>query len=358
MRTSLKATTPRTATRALLVLLLAALPASAQSFAGSAAFGGSGVFSDGLDPAGNPARFDRAPAGVYLGGDLGDLKPRGEARALEDLLAAGGDPARLAPALQALEDRPWALRERAYGLAWAGTGGLRLGYTREDLRGSFAAVDPAALTATLDARQAVVDRLYAGAGSLAGTTAFGFKVRLERVRFGQAAFATAPGPGQRLLTDAQAPLDGVDRTSSVTSATLDLGLVQALGSRARFGLTLDRVAGRWFGDLHEQPLGRAGLQVDLGASVQLAVESDLNAVERLPLPVKRRVASANLRLALSGGSFLTVGAERRRYADGPASTVLGASLHLQLAPLQLAFGLRFGDDHPLAAAAIRLPGAP
>ncbi|HEU4952765.1 MAG TPA: hypothetical protein VFT46_12520 [Holophagaceae bacterium] len=345
-------------TRALLVFLLAALPAAAQSFTDRPALGGSSVFSEGLDPAGNPARFDRATRGVYLGGDLGDLKPRGEAQALEDLVGAGGDPARLAPALQALEDRPWALRERAYGLAWAGAGGLRFGYSREDLRGSFATVDPASLTATLDARQAVVDRLYAGAGSLAGTTAFGFKVRLERVRFGQATFATAPGPGQRLLADPQAPLDGVDRTGSVTSATLDLGLVQDLGRRARFGLTLDRLAGRWFGDLHEQPLGRAGLQVDLGPSLQLAVESDLNAVERLPLPVKRRVASASLRLALSGRSFLTVGGERRRYADGPASTILGAALHLQLSPLQVALGFRFDDDRPFAAAALRLPGAP
>lgn len=312
--------------RAVLVLLLAASPILAQSFADGTALGGSSVFSSGENPRANPARFDQMPDGVYLAGDLGDLKPRGAT-----------DPT----------SPPWALREKTYGLAWAWTGGVRFGFTHEDLRGIFATTDSAVPQISLDARQAVVDRIYAGAGSQAGHTALGFTARLERVRSGQA----APG-------DPEVALDGVGLGHSVTSVTLDAGLIQELNPRFRFGLTLDRIAPRRFGDLKEDPQARAGLQVDLAPSLKLSFESDLNAAERLPLPVKRRIVAASLRMEVSSTAFFTLGAERRRYEGAPQSTVFGAAFHLRLAPLALSLGLRFGDDHPLAAAAFRLPGAP
>jgi hypothetical protein len=211
---------------------------------------------------------------------------------------------------------------------------------------------------SLDARQAVVDRLYAGAGSQAGRTALGFTVRVERVRFGQETLALLPAPGQTPLGDPEAPLDGAGFANTVTSATLDAGLVQELSQRFRFGITLDRIASRRFDDLKEDPQARAGLQVDLTQSMKLSFESDINAAERLPLPVKRRVQGASLRLEVTPSAFLTLGAERRRYAGAPQSTVFGAAFHLRMAPLLLSLGLRFGDDHPLAAAAFRLPGAP
>lgn len=341
-----------------LAAALAALPASAQGFADSPATGGSRIFSEGLDPAGDPARFDRAPSGVYVGGLFGDLKPRGEADALSGVLAAAPDPARLDAALETLQAHPWALRIRSYGLSWARTGGIRFGYTREDLRGSLAEPGPSGLPEALDARQAVIDRLYLGAGSQAGHSALGFTVRLERVRFGAGAYGLPGGSVQPALADPQAPLQGRNLADSVTSATLDAGYVQELGSHARFGLTLDRIASRRFGDLKEDPQGRAGLQVDLGPALSLAVESDLNAAARLPLPVKQRTDSASLRITLGPGTRLMLGAERRRVEGAPASTVFGAAVQVQSAPLVLAFGFRYGDDHPLAALALRLPGAP
>lgn len=343
--------------RRVLLILVAAAPAFAQSFADGSTFGGSRMFSLGADPSANPARFDQLPEGVYLGADLGDLKPRGTKDASDAVLAAESDASLLPSALSAYADHPWAERGKVYGLAWAWTGGIRFGYTHADYRGTFAATDLNLSQLTLDARAVVVDRLYAGAGSQAGKTAFGFTVRLERARFGQQTFALAPSPGQSPLGDPSAPLGGVAFTDSVTSATVDLGLVQELGQGLRFGLTLDRLAPRRFGDLKEDPQGRAGLQMDLGASLKLSVESDLNAAERLPFAVKARTQGASLLIQVTPVAFLTVGAERHRFEGAPTSTVLGAAFHWRAAPLMFSLGFRFGDDRPLASAAFRLPGA-
>ncbi len=343
--------------RTALLLLLAAGPAFAQSFADGSTFGGSRVFSLGADPSANPARFDQLPQGLYLAADLGDLKPRGAKDASDAVLAAESDASLVPSALSSYADHPWTQREKVYGLAWAWTGGIRFGYTRSDLRGTFATTDLGLPQLSLDARAAVVDRLYAGAGSQAGRTAFGFTVRLERARFGQQTFVLAPTPGQTPLGDPSAPLDGVPFTDSVTSATVDLGLVQELGTGARFGLSLDRLTPRRFGDLKEDPQGRAGLQVDLGASLKFSVESDLNAAERLPFAVKARTQGASLLIQVTPAAFLTLGAERHRFAGAPANTVLGAAFHWRAAPLLFSLGFRFGDDRPLASAAFRLPGA-
>src|SRR6185312_4192467 len=74
--------------RAVLLILLAAAPAAAQSFADGTPFGGSSLFSNGENPRANPARFDQMPEGFYLGADLGDLKPRGAHDAADKTLDA------------------------------------------------------------------------------------------------------------------------------------------------------------------------------------------------------------------------------------------------------------------------------
>ena len=342
--------------RTALVLLLAALPASAQSFADDTPFGGSDVFSMGLNPRANPARFDQVLEGLYLGVDAGDLKPRGAHDAATAMITAEADPSQLPSALMKVQSHPWSQRTRSYGLAWAWTGGVRFGYTHEDLRGTYATPDISVGNVTFDARQAVVDRIYVGAGSKAGSSALGFTLRLERVRFGQESLALTPTPGQSPLGDPELPLNGFNTPQGVTSATLDAGYLLDITDHLHFGLTLDRIAGRSFGDLRENPQGRAGLQMDLSSSWKLSFESDLNGAERLPVPVKRRIQAASLHILLSPAASLSLGAERRRFEGAPQSTVVGAALHLTSNPWVFSFGFRFGDDRPLAAAAIRLPG--
>ena len=343
--------------RAALLLLVFTLPASAQSFADGTAFGGSTVFSEGENPRANPARFDKLPEGWYLGADFGDLKPRGASSAADAVASAEQSGGSVAPSLSDLASKPWSTRQRVVGLAWAWDGGIRFGYTHEDLRGTFATVSPAGSNAVLDGQQAVVDRLYAGAGSQAGRSALGFTVRLERVRYGETAFALQPQAGQLPLGDPAAPLNGVGTPHSATSATLDAGYLMNLSEHTSFGFTLDRIASRRFGDLKEDSQVRAGFQAELSPSTKLSLESDLNSAERLPIAVKRRVTALSLRMDLSPTTFFTAGAERRKYEGAPASTVLGAALHLRMAPLVLSLGLRLGDDRPLAAAGLRLPGA-
>ena len=67
-----------TAPRALgLALLAATLPAAAQGALDGPSFGGSRVFSEGLNSLGNPARFDRCLPGWYFSALDGDLKAKG-----------------------------------------------------------------------------------------------------------------------------------------------------------------------------------------------------------------------------------------------------------------------------------------
>ncbi|HJV90548.1 MAG TPA: hypothetical protein VJ623_09605 [Holophagaceae bacterium] len=348
-----------------LVLLLGltlALPARAQAFADGTPFGGSAVFSEGLDPRSNPARFDRVPEGFYLGFEAGDLKPWSTSDAsdsLRDALTAG-DAAAEGRALLRLAARPWATRRRAFGLQWAMEGGVRFAYQHEDLRGSRAEVDLAHLGGALGTNGtqvqgfgATVDRLLAAVGSAAGPSGVGLTARLERVRSGREDFALVPGAGQAALTDPAEALQGRVRDRSTWTFSTDLGATRELNDWIRAGLTLDRLLPRRFGEVNERPQFRAGFQFDLTPLVQFSVEGDLNAAARLPLPQKQRVLAASLRVeGLVRVVSFTFGAERRSL-EGARSTLVGAAVHVRTAPLLWSLGLQLGDDRPLMAGGFR-----
>lgn len=327
----------------LLPLLLAALPLAAQSFGDSPAFGGSSVFSEGLDPMGNSARFDRVPEGWYLGWEGGDWKPRGfrtESDALGQALATG-DTALAASLAADLQAQPAPLRISSTGLEYAGTGGVRfaLGHVLK----TSAALLP---DGTLEARRVVVDRMVTGAGSSSGSSAYGITFRLERVRVGvQDAPEAAPDPALAFA--------GTSR--STLAFTSDAGFTTTLTDGVRFGLTATRLIPRHFWDVYEQPQARAGLELDLGSLARLSVEGDLNKAARLPLPEKQRTLSSSLRILATPTVTLVVGAERRQMADVSA-TLVGASVEVSTAPLRLVFGFQFGDDRPQRALALRIGG--
>ncbi|HEX9080920.1 MAG TPA: hypothetical protein VF768_01515, partial [Holophagaceae bacterium] len=116
-----------------LLALLLPLPLLAQSYGDGPAFGGSRIFSEGLDPLGNSARFDRVPAGWYLGWEGGDWKPRGyqsDSNALAQALASG-DAVTAARLTASLQQTPEPIRSSAYGLEYAGTGGIRFALGEE-----------------------------------------------------------------------------------------------------------------------------------------------------------------------------------------------------------------------------------
>lgn len=327
----------------LLAALLAGLPLAAQSFGDSPAFGGSRVFSDGYDPQGNSARFDRVPAGWYAAWEDGDAKARGfrtDSDALAQAVQAG-DAAATAAALLRLQDTPPPLRRTAYGLEYAATGGLRFAFGREELTGVLTGP---ALSA--EARRAVVDRIVAGAGSASGGSAYGFTFRLEHARVGAGLLPQAPN----------AALGFRDTGPAAWSLTSDAGFTTELTEGLRFGLTATRLIPRHFWDVYERPQARVGFELDLSGSASLSVEGDLNEAARLPLPQRQKTLSSSLRLAASPTVMLRVGAERRTVEGGAAATLAGVSVRITTAPLVLGLGFQFGDDRPQRALAMRLGG--
>ena len=332
----------------LLAALLLPLPLAAQSFGDSPAFGGSRVFSGGFDPLGNSARFDQVPVGWYGSWEGGDLKPRGfkaDSDALDQALQSG-DAAAATLDLQNLQGLPFPVRRRAYGLEYAGTGGVRFAFGREALTGVLATDPSAPLSPAFEARRVEVDRFVTGAGSSSGGSAYGITFRAEHVRFGTQALAgVAP--------NAALGFGGTDR--SAWGLTSDAGFITDLTEGLRFGLTVNRLIPRHYWDVYERPQARAGFELDLGESARLSVEGDLNEAARLPMPQKQKTLSSSLRILATPTVTLLLGAERRT-VDGVSSTLAGVSVRIATAPLVLGLGFQFGDDRPQSALAMRLGG--
>lgn len=350
-------------TRARLITLLAlasgALSAQAPIFADGAAFGGTRVFSEGLNPLGNPARFDKPAAGVYLGWTEGDEGAKDTKTALDGF----SDPARTASGLAKLADKSWALRTRAFGLAYVDKG-MYSSFTREENTSLLAAPDlnPAHLgaglllnTTTVDVRRTVVDRLCLGAGSFDQGSGYGISLRVERWKTGQVLAAFNPGAGQ-LTLDGRDLLEFQETAGSrTTTLTVDLGYTQELLQGIRFGATVDRLIPHHFGDVYEGLQGRAGFQVDLGSTVQLSVDSDINKAMRMPFPVRQRITTASLRMAPSPFLTLILGAERRTLG-GQALIRGGATLFVHGGGWHIGVGFQAGQDRPMKGAALSVNG--
>ncbi len=344
----------------ILPILALVAPLAAQSFGDGPAFGGSKAFSDGLTTKGNPARFDQAQPGWYLGWEMGDDKPKGF-KAASDRTFQGfenGDATLAQTGLQELAKTPYAERRRAYGFATTAQGGIYFALGRELLTASriTADLDPTHLglglalnTSAVESGYALIDRFVMGVGSNADGQAYGFAFRVERIRSGR---DTQSLNGQ---TSAEASLDyrGITRTN--TTATLDMGTQFQLAPSLRLALTGDRLIPRTLNGVQEKAQFHAGVSLDLSPSYSLIVETDINKAQRLPLPVDQRSAGVSLRMAFSPSLSLKVGAQRKT-VDGQANTLLGASLTLRNAPLHLIFGFQFGDDRPQKAFAAKVDG--
>ncbi len=340
---------------ALLALASGTLSAQAPIFADGGALGGSRVFSEGLNPLGNPARFNKPATGVYLGWAEGDQGAKDTKTALRGL----ADPATTASGLATLAEKSWAQRSRAFGLAYVDKG-MYGSYTREESTGFLAApdLDPAHLGSGLglngtlvDVRRMVVDRMCVGAGSFDQGSGYGISLRTERWKTGQALPAFTPSLGSVAL-DGQDLLAFRDTAGSTrTVVTVDLGITQELIQGVRFGATVDRLLPRHFGDVYEGALFRAGFELDLGATVQLSIDSDINRTMRMPFPVRQRTSTASLRIAPSPSIALILGAERRSMADENLIRA-GATLFVHGRTWHIGAGFQIGQDRPMKGAAL------
>jgi hypothetical protein len=325
-------------------------------FTDGPAFGGSEVFSEGMNPLANSARYGQAPTGYYFTYLDGDQRSKDINSILDNTMSA--NPAAASAALAQLANSPWALRTRAYGFTALKKGGA-LGLTREELNGILATPDLAAFNlgsglagnqSTLAARRAVVDRLNLGGGGpleKGSTTALGVSLRVERWEMGQTTVPFNPPPA---FGGADTNLLGGTGTSAQSwNLALDAGIVLEMAQGVRLGLSADQLNAKHLWDVYLQPQFRAGIQLDLGQQTKLSIEGDINSVERMPLPVKQQSASASLRFALSQAAAFLVGAEQRKLA-GVSQTFIGGTLQIRTDSILLSVGFNAGQDRPMKGA--------
>jgi hypothetical protein len=350
---------PLLARFALAAAVCAPLAAQTPLFTDGPAFGGSKVFSEGMNPQGNPACFGAAPSGYYFTYLDGDQRAKDNKSNLAD--ASSADPNAASTALGQLAGAPWALRARSFGFAAIKTGGY-FGLSREYLNGMDAAVDlnPAHLgsglagnTSQLTGRTARVDRLDIGGGGnleQGSTTSLGINLRVERwASGGLVETYNVIGPGAAFANAESGLMDSNATAVQSWNLGLDAGMVLELAQGVRLGLAGDQLVPKHLWDVDLQPQFRAGLQLDLGALAKLALEGDLNAVERMPLPVKQQSASASLRFAVGPATTLLLGVERRKVDSTPV-TLGGITLQIRASSVLVAVGFQAGQDRPLKGA--------
>ena len=337
-----------------LSLLAGTLPLAAQTplFVDGLGFGGSKVFSEGRSPLGNPARFDQATPGWYFTYLDGDQRAQNNQAYVLD--APTADP----QALTNLENAPWAQRTRSYGAAGVKDSAI-LAFTHEDLNSmiAFPDVAPADYQSVRNAttalgRRDAVDRLSFGGGGSTSGTGLGLSLRVEQWHNGFQTVAFNPSGTELPWVNVDNALLGMSATDQKTLMLgVDAGFVMDLAQGVRIGITADQLNSKHLWDVYLQPQVRAGLQVDLGSSAKVSVETDVNAVERMPFPLKQKSSSASLTLTASQAVALVVGVQE--LTIGAASvTRAGVTLELKTPSFLLSVGFNFGQETPLRGGAL------
>jgi hypothetical protein len=372
-------TSPRSLARTALAVSATLLPLAAQTplFNDGTAFGGSRVFSEGINPLGNPARFDQPLPGWYMSFVDGDQRAQDNKAILQDTLSP--DATIVSAALARLKDAPYALRTRAYGITGVKEG-TNFGFTREEFHSAlaFTDLDPLHLGSAvhlagdgtptgpgnatyLDARRAIVNRLHFGGGTLSAGTSAGFNLRIEQWSMGtitpylnqNAGVYTFSSAGNFPFTYSADDLAMGYATTTMKTLTiaLDGGFTTELAQGLRVGVMVDRLNAKRLWDVDLKTQYRGALQIDLGPNTLLTVESDVNAVARMPFPVKQQSSSASLRYQVSPAVIFLVGAERRKIGDASV-TRAGATLQLRTQSMFVAFGFQAGQDRPMKGLAL------
>jgi hypothetical protein len=351
--------TPKRTITGLALALGAFAPLAAQTplFTDGPAFGGSKIFSEGRNPLGNSARYDQPQGGYYFTYLDGDNRAQDNKSSLQGAVSA--DAVAASAALAKLKDAPWAQRSRAFGFASI-RNTVHFAVVREELNGLTAVPDlnPADLgsnaallnnTTQVNARRAVVERMSFGGGSSTNGTGFGASLRLERWSMGARTGALNPWPGAASLSEAESLLGYTGTQNRTLTYAMDMGFVTELAQGLRLGVTVDQLNPKVLWEVHLKPQFRAGLQIALGPSTSLSMESDINGVEKMPFPVKQQTTSASLRFETSPAVALVLGAQRRKLGDA-AVTQGGITLQLRTPSLLVAVGLQLGQDRPLRGA--------
>ena len=138
---------------------------------------------------------------------------------------------------------------------------------------------------------------------------------------------------------------GYTATSAKTFfMAMDFGFTTELAQGLRLGATIDQLNAKRLWDVELKPQYRAALQMDLGLGT-LTFEGDLNAVERMPFPVKQQSVAASLRYQTSAAVAILVGGERKKIGD-VSVTRGGLTLQIHTSALQA------GQDRPMKGLAL------
>lgn len=314
-------------------------------FLDGTAMGGSRVFSEGLNPLGNCARFDKAqPQPAFYATIIdGDQQSKGHRDVLDDMGVGGAPVPVTADHLDRLSDAPWALRGRSFGVAYIARTG-NTSFTHETFRSTLAHM--AGANTFVDVRHSTVDRAAVGIGSTEQGTGLGFGLRLERWRVGDRRQYVTPGAGEVALSGGPDPFSFDRLSDSALTVALDAGFIYELASGLRIGGTLDRLNQKHLWDVYERPQLRVGIQSDLGTKAQVSFEMDVNKAERMPFPVAQRTVSVSLRVQPTPDWTLLFGVERKQVGD-VAVLRGGATVMVRTRALTVGMGLQVGEDRPL-----------
>jgi hypothetical protein len=329
-------------------------------FTDGTAFGGSKVFSLGMDPRGNACQNTQVTDGFYLTYLRGDAQGSDHADAYTTLQGSQ-DPFALSGALQTLGQAPWAERETGYGAAVFQKGN-ELVLTHEVMNGVWVFPDlaPAHLEPTGDmvlnqtraqGRRDTVDTLSLGGGSAGATYTTGLRFRAERWGQGLQEALLNPPPGVLGVQGAGVDLLDANTTDRRTLAyAVDFGVTTSLAQGVRLGATADHLNTKRLWDVYEQVQVRAGLQMDMGTMGTLSVEQDINQAERMPFPVRQRTGAFSLRLNANSAVTIILGVERTQYEGTDAVVKGGATVMIHVPKLQVGVGMQLSQGRPLMGA--------
>ena len=327
-------------------------------FTDGPAFGGSKVFSEGMNPLGNPARFDQAPRPATTSASwTATSGPRTTSRILTTTSAPrpGAPWASWPTPPGPCAPGPTACQHQERRQPRPDPGGAQFDPGLSGPRRQPGHRSPTTVHGWTGAGPWWTASAWAaaGPGQQGSTTAMGLNLRVERWAMGeidralqQPAQVAFPGSAESDLLGATATIDRPG-TSAWTPAWC-----WNWPRACAWALTADQLNPKHLWDVYLQPQFRAGLQLDLGQPAKLSLEGDLNSVERMPFPVKQQSNSASLRFALSLGRGAPGGrraAEDRRRLRHPGRRRPCRSAP---APCCSPSASRPGQDRPMKSATL------
>ncbi|MDR0499569.1 MAG: hypothetical protein LBH03_07575 [Holophagales bacterium] len=308
------------------------------SFVDGSAFGGTKLFSEGLIPTGNAVYQIPSHKFFALGFARGD---QGADKFIANLdNVSSSDSNKISKAILELEESPWGLRSRAYGLV-SHNQGTTISFTREEMTSLWANV-LGSETVGFDVNRSVMDR-FSITWSSQGRFYYGSTLRIERWSLGSTYKELGIFSQSANLSQAKNLLDYSETQNSSLTYALDAFTGIEIADSVRLAIQANRLKTRDLGDVKEVPQFRGGAQIDLGTTVQLTLESDINEAMRIPFPVKQKTSAVSLKVKANTLITFAIGAEKKTM-NGQQTTKMGLNAWITGKKHNFGAGFQYGQD--------------